>query len=168
MIKYDTITGEMEKKHKEDLKLMTSDADKDQLLEDFKNQKGKMARAHEEEVKAMKEKHSEEKQSMKKEHNEHKERPKIAMEHLQRKMVGMETDYEMHKGKLQTEILALKSDHSEALRKQREALELEAHKTAMQTEQKHQKHLDECLKELREHNVKFMNKPTRESSFLVL
>ena len=53
----------------------------------------------------------------------------------------------MHKSKLQTEILALKIDYNEALRKQREAFELEAHRTAMQTEQKHLKQLDERLNE---------------------
>ena len=53
MIKYDTITGEMEKKHKENLKHMSTDVDKDKMLKDFQEQKGKMACAHKEELKAL-------------------------------------------------------------------------------------------------------------------
>ena len=58
------------------------------------------------------------------------ERHKTVLE-WKHKMVAMETDHEIHKGKLQTEMLALKNDHSEALHKQRETFELEVHKAAI-------------------------------------
>ena len=48
--------AEMEKKHKEYRKLMSTDVDEAKMLKDFEEQKGKMVSAHEEEQKALKEK----------------------------------------------------------------------------------------------------------------
>ena len=67
-----------------------------------------MAHAHDEELKAMQEKHSVEKHNMKKERSKHMERHKTATEELRSKMVAMETEHGMQKGKLQTDIFVLK------------------------------------------------------------
>ena len=65
---------------------------------------------------------------------------------MKKQIQDLELEHTKHKGKLQTSIINVKSDHSEALRKQREVFDLEAHKTALETEQRYQKRLEE-LKE---------------------
>ena len=55
-------------------------ADKNKTMEDFEDQKGKMARAHNLELVALKEKNYVEKNAMKKEHSEYMERHKAAIE----------------------------------------------------------------------------------------
>ena len=52
---------------------MSMNADKNKTMEDFEDQKGKMARAHNLELVALKEKNYVEKNAMKKEHIKHME-----------------------------------------------------------------------------------------------
>ena len=114
-----------------------------------------MSPTHDLERVALKEKHSLKKNAMKKEHDEHMEQQKKTIE-------DMEKEHVTQWGKLLLDLLTQKSDPDKARHKQKESAEMETHRTAMETEQKHQKVLNDRLKELREHNDKFVKKLKNE------
>ena len=137
----------MEKKHKQDLQSLIGQKDgKEKLLNDFDEQKINISKGHAQEIQTMKAQHTIERVTMKKEHEGQIAGHVSSIAELKKQIQDLELEHTEHKGKLQTSIINLKSDHSEALCKQREAFDLEAHKTALETKQRHQR----CLEELKE------------------